>query len=158
MAKAKKRQPKLPLDARGGVVIQARHMLESPQFLALSPFAKALVPLLQLHWRLDRPVDFGIREAAEKVGCSKDRASRAFKELLEAGFIEEAGESLFDSRYGSRTRSWRLTWMPTGTFDKPVPPSNRWEQDPDETDQPSAERTQTPDCVLNLGHRETVAS
>nr|WP_205600894.1 hypothetical protein [Halomonas socia] len=130
MAKPKRRQVKLPLDKRGGVVVQAGHMLASPQFLALSPYAKALVPLLQLHWRINKPVDFGVREAAEKVGCSKDRAARAFKELVAAGFIEEATESLFDSRYGSRTRSWRLTWMPTGTIENPVPPSHRWEQAP----------------------------
>lgn len=142
MAKAKKQ--KLPFDKRGGVLVLSAHLLTSPEYLALTANAKALIPQMQIHWRLEKPVDFGVREAAEKLGCSKDTASRVFKELAGAGFIKEAGESLFDSRYGSKTRSWYLTWMPYGTPDNPMPPTNDWEkQGRPVVDQPSDEKDAT---------------
>jgi len=48
---------------------------------------------------------------------------RAFKELLAAGFIQLEDEALFNSRTGSRSRSWILTWLPYN--DKF--PTNDWE-------------------------------
>ena len=43
--------------------------------------------------------------------------------LLDNGFIEKIDESLFNSRTGSKSRTWRLTWLPY----KDLPPTNDWE-------------------------------
>jgi len=67
---------------------------------------------------------YGIREAAEKLGVDRRIAMRAFKELQTAGFIRLADESLFNSRTGSKARSWVLTWLPY----RDRPPTNDWER------------------------------
>jgi hypothetical protein len=116
-----KRKP-LPFDKHGGVVAIQRGLIESTQFLALKPHAKALIVLMQLHWSNERPVAYGIREAAEKIPCDRKTAMRSFSELENAGFIVLVDESLFDSRAGSRSRTWRLTWLPF----RLAPPTNDW--------------------------------
>ncbi|HHF0608846.1 TPA: hypothetical protein ACPH4Z_002204 [Pseudomonas aeruginosa] len=50
---------------------------------------------------------------------------RAFSELNEAGFIVMIDESLFCSRTQSKTRTWRLTWLPCWNH---RPPTNDWEK------------------------------
>lgn len=119
---AKKR--KLPFDGRGGAVVCRRDMLTSPAWLGLTPYATKLMFLLQIHWRNDKPVDYGVREAMQKIGCAKGTAMRAFEELQEAGFIVMVDESLFSSRTHSKARTWRLTWLP---FHGQVP-TNDWEK------------------------------
>ncbi|GAB4260137.1 MAG: hypothetical protein Kow0065_10330 [Methylomicrobium sp.] len=69
-------------------------------------------------------MSFGVREAAAKIPCTPGTASKAFKVLEERGFIVCVNQSLFSSKTGSRTREWRLTWMPF--HDKP--PSHEWEK------------------------------
>lgn len=115
---------KLPFDKRGGRITLRRQMLESKTFLDLSPQAKVLLLLLQVQWRADRAVGYGIREAEEKIGCSRKIAMRAFSELREAGFIRLVDESLFCSRRHSKTRTWRLTWLPWNYSE----PTNDWEK------------------------------
>jgi len=99
-------------------------MFESPAHFGLSLSARCLLLLLQCHWRNEKPVDYGIREAAEKLGVDRRIAMRAFKELQTAGFIRLADESLFNSRTGSKARSWVLTWLPY----RDRPPTNDWER------------------------------
>lgn len=114
---------KLPFDRRGSMIVLRRQMLESKNFLDLSPQAKILL-LLQVQWRPGRAVGYGVREAEEKIGCSRKIAMRAFSELREAGFIRMVDESLFCSRRHSKTRTWRLTWMPWNC----QAPTNDWEK------------------------------
>lgn len=114
---------KLPFDRRGGVIYLPRRMIESAEFLKLSPQAKTLIVLLQVHWRPDTPIGYGIREAEKKIGCSRKLAMRAFSELREAGFIKMVDESLFCSRSKSKSRTWSLTWLPKMMS----PPTNDWE-------------------------------
>lgn len=118
------RKFKLPFDKRGGMVTLRRQMLESKAFLDLSPPAKTLLLLLQVQWRADRAVGYGVREAEEKIGCSRKIAMRSFSELREAGFIRMVDESLFCSRRHSKTRTWRLTWLPWDYSE----PTNDWEK------------------------------
>lgn len=80
--------------------------------------------LLQLHWRNDRPIGYGVREAMQKIPCAKGTAQRAFGELQKGGFIELVDESLFNSRTSSKSRTWRITWMPY----MDLAPSNEWEK------------------------------
>ncbi|WP_150050054.1 GntR family transcriptional regulator [Methylomonas rhizoryzae] len=107
-----KKKPKLGYDQRGGVLAVSRAMRESFTYESMPPAAKVLMDLLQLQWRNDRHVAYGVREAAKKIGCKPDTASKAFNILRERGFIVCADEALFNSKGGSKTREWRLTWMP----------------------------------------------
>ena len=115
---------KLPFDRRGSMIALRRQMLESKNFLDLNHQAKILLLLLQVQWRPGRAVGYGVREAEEKIGCSRKIAMRAFSELREAGFIRMVDESLFCSRRHSKTRTWRLTWLPWNYSE----PTNDWEK------------------------------
>lgn len=107
-----KRGKRLPFDKRGGVVAIQRSLLTSDAYLGLSPYAKTLMHLMHVHWSNDNPVGFGVREAEAKIPCCRRTAMRAFRELQNAGFIVMVDESLFCSRTQSKTRTWRLTWLP----------------------------------------------
>ena len=122
---AAKKKHALPFDKQqGGVIAIQRRLLESVNYLSLSAQAKALITLLQVHWRNDKPVAYGVREAIEKIPCSKLKARETFTELQQAGFIEMVDESWFDSRSGSKSRTWRLTWLPW----QGKSPTNCWEK------------------------------
>jgi hypothetical protein len=114
----------LPFDKRGVRVVIQRCLLTSAAYLELSPQAKALVHLMQVHWRPDKPVSFGVREAEQKIPCCRRTAMSAFKELQDGGFIKLIEESRFCSRTQSKTRTWRLTWLPWNSR----APSNEWEK------------------------------
>ena len=120
---SRNKKNKLPFDSRGGVVVISRRMLSHPNYLNLMPQAKVLITMLQSLWRNDKPVDFGIREASEKIPCDRRTAMKAFKQLIERGFIVCVEESFFSSRTERRTRSWRLEWMPFND----QKPRNTWE-------------------------------
>ncbi len=119
-----KKKRSLPFDKRGGTLVLRRLMIESPAYSSLTPEAKVLMLLLQIHWRNDKPVAYGVREAMERIPCAKGTAQRAFEKLRDLGFVEIVDESLFNSRTKSKARTWRLTWMPF--MDKL--PSNEWEK------------------------------
>lgn len=117
----------MPFDKRGGVVAIPRRLLSSPAYLGLTAQAKVLLLLMQRHWTPSKPVDFGVRQAQQEIPCSRTLALRVFDELLEAGFIVMVDESLFSSRTQSKTRTWRLTWLPCW---RNRPPTNDWEKRP----------------------------
>jgi hypothetical protein len=119
-----RKRDKLPFDKRGGALVMSLKMLTSSTYAALTPQAKHLMLLLQIHWHNDKPVDYGIREAMEKIPCSDKTASKSFKLLQKRGFITCVNESFFSSRTQSKSRGWRLEWMP---FDS-KPPTNTWEK------------------------------
>lgn len=121
---SRKRSKRLPFDSKGGVIVMPSRMLKSNAYLSLKPQAKVLVTLLQLHWSNSKPVDYGIREAAAKTPCDRKTAIKAFKQLREHGFIECVEQSMFNSRENSRSRGWRLTWMPYHGRE----PTNEWEK------------------------------
>lgn len=125
MAK-RKNQLKLDFDQRGGVIAISRAMLESHAYKTLTPEAKVLMILLQIHWRNDSPVAYGVREAAQQIGCAVNTASKSFKMLNERGFIVCENESLFNSKTGSKAREWRLTWMPFN-YRKPTQDWEDWD-------------------------------
>ncbi len=113
-----RKKPKLKFNTAGGVIVMPRRMLESDAYRDLSPQAKTLMVCLQLHWRLDKPISFGIRQASEKIPCALNTAVRAFKALESRGFIRCENQSQFNSRSGSKTREWIITWMPYGDADQ----------------------------------------
>lgn len=119
-----KKKKKLPFDSRGGVIVQAKHLLNSKQYLGLTAQSKVLLTLIHVHWKNDEPVGFGIREAMAKIPCAKGTAQRAFDQLHEKGFITMVDESLFSSRSQCRTRTWKLNWLPY--MDEK--PTHEWEK------------------------------
>ncbi len=121
---ARRKKFSLPFDKWGGVIVLPRRMLNSQAFFDLSTPAKALLPFLQMHWCNDKPVDYGVREAMSRLKCSKATAIRVFRELQDKGFIEMVEESFFSSRTQSKTRTWRLTWLPYNS----KPPTHEWEK------------------------------
>jgi hypothetical protein len=121
---AKQKKSKLPFDRRGGVTMMSMGMRKQPVYETMPATAKVLMDLLQMQWRNERAVAYGVREAAVKIGCTPGTASKAFKILHERGFIVCDAESFFNSRTGSKTREWRLTWMPF--LDRE--PSHEWEK------------------------------
>lgn len=120
----RRKKQKLPFDKRGGVIVLPRRVLESSNYQKLTPQSKVLITLLQLHWRNDKSVDYGVREAAKKIPCSEKTASKSFHQLEELGFVTCVEYALFNSRTQSRSRSWRLEWLP---FEN-KPPNNLWEK------------------------------
>jgi len=119
----KRSKRKLPFDSRGGVVILSLKMIKSPSYQTLTPPAKVLMTLLQVHWRNDSLVDYGIREAAEKIPCDRKTVTKAFNQLQERGFITCIEPSFFSSRTQSKARGWRLEWLPFNDRK----PTNTWE-------------------------------
>ncbi len=114
----------LPFDRLGGVIVVQKRLRTSTNWLSLSPQAKALMDLMHTHWGPEKPVAYGVREAMSKIPCCKTKAMSAFKELENNGFIVMVDESLFDSRSGSKSRTWRLTWVPYNG----KAPTNDWEK------------------------------
>ena len=113
----------LPFDKIGGRVVIQRRLLTSQAYLELSAQAKALIMLLQVHWRNHKYVAYGVREAAEKIPCDRKTSMKAFDALVDAGFIAEGDGFYFDNRQQRKSRTWRLTWLP---FDYKAP-TNDWE-------------------------------
>lgn len=117
-----KHKPKY--DWGGQVVVMGMGMLKSEQYLSLSSQAKSLMALMQVHWQEFKLVDYGIREAEKKIPCSNKTAIKAFKELEDKGFITCLRDHYFSSRTESRTRAWRLEWMPYNS----QRPTHKWKK------------------------------
>lgn len=106
---AKKRHP---FRKKGGVLVIPIDLILSENYRTLYRYSQQLLLLLQVHWREDRPVAFGVREVERLLNCDRRTAMKAFDELQKRGFIVKIDESLFNSRTESRSRTWRLTWLP----------------------------------------------
>jgi hypothetical protein len=120
---ARRKKHALPFDNRGGVVVLSLRMIKSPTYLSLRPQAKVLMILLQEHWRNEKYVDYGIREAPEKTPCDRRTVTKAFDQLQERGFITCMELAFFSGRTQSKSRIWRLEWLPFNDR----PPANTWE-------------------------------
>lgn len=118
-----KKKP-LPFDKKGGVLVINRRLLNSDAYAGLKPVDKVLMLLLHEQWRNQRPVGYSVREAAAKIPCNANTAMDSFKKLQKIGFIVCVEQSQFNSKLGSRSREWRLTWLPY--LDKE--PTNDWEK------------------------------
>mgnify|MGYP000703969045 CR=1 FL=1 len=120
----RKRKNSLPFDDRGGKITVCCALIKSTNYQTLSTNSRALMTLLQLHWRNDKLVDYGVREAASKLQCDEKTARKAFNQLQDRDFVVCEEHSVFNSRLGSKSRSWRLTWLPFNYNS----PTNDWEK------------------------------
>lgn len=84
------------------------------------PMSRLLMVYLQMHWKIDKPVSYGVREAAKKLNCTANTACKLFNDLHEKGFIRLNEESIFNIWKGSKPREWRLTWCPYGNGNFPT--------------------------------------
>ncbi len=107
-----KNRPKHPFDNRSGILIFPISVIQSRNYQTMYQYSQRLMPLMQVHWREEKPVAFGVGEAMELLDCDKRTAMKAFRVLQDRGFIIKIDESIFNSRKQSRARTWRLTWMP----------------------------------------------
>ena len=121
------KRTKLPFDTRGGKIVICRMLLDSNNYQTLSVYSRSLMTLLHVHWRNDKFVDYGVREAEKRLGCNRKTVMKAFDQLQERGFIVCAEQSLFSSRTQSKSRSWRLTWLPFN-FDSPTNDWEKWKE------------------------------
>ncbi len=119
-----RKKQSLPFDKAGGVIAIQKRMFSNKNYLLLSAQSKVLMMLMQTHWRNEKPVDYGVREASKNIPCAFDTARKSFNQLQDSGFIEMIDPSIFCSRTESKSRTWRLTWMPFN-FEKPT---NDWEK------------------------------
>lgn len=119
-----RKKHQIPFDNRGGVLVTPLRLLKSLTYQNMTPQAKVLMTLMQIHWRNAKHVDYGLREAAEKIPCDRRTATKAFNTLEERGFITMIDYALFNSRTGSKSRTWRLEWMPFNDRQ----PTNKWEE------------------------------
>ncbi len=89
------------------------YMLRSAAWLSLSPVARCVyIELASLYnGGNNGRLALSARDAAERVGCSKNTAARAFAELIEKGFIDLCSRGHFD-RKTPHAAEYRLTVHP----------------------------------------------
>ncbi len=84
----------------------------SPSYLATSMAARALLlEICRLYMGSNNGrLGLSVRQASERLGCSKDTASRGFHELEAHGLIEAMHRGHFDAKQTPKASEWRLTW------------------------------------------------
>ena len=88
-------------------------MLQSAAWLSLSPVARCTFIELAARYKGSNNgyLALSVRDAAERVGCSKDSAARALADLRAKGFIECCSRGHFD-RKSQHASEYRLTLYP----------------------------------------------
>ncbi len=66
------KKPKPKYDQRGGVIVQCKYLHKYPTYQSLTAQSKVLMSLLQMHWNYENRVDYGVREAQDKIPCAKN--------------------------------------------------------------------------------------
>jgi len=87
MARSKHRQ-----DKRDQFTMMTRVLMQTDAWRSLSTTAQALYPWVRLEWKGSKvnnngKISLSVRQAAERMGVSKDTAARAFQELQAKGFL-----------------------------------------------------------------------
>lgn len=106
-------------------------LLESPAYRHLSPVARALLVELYRLYNGSNNGDFflSVRDAASLLNTGKNRAHRAFQELIELAFVAPHVLGSFNQKTGDATR-WRLTEFGCGT-ELPTKEFMRWRLPPE---------------------------
>ncbi|MET0015014.1 MAG: hypothetical protein ABW088_15285 [Sedimenticola sp.] len=91
-----------------GYVRLENDLLESPAWRSLKPVDRALFVELKHRCRpaFNGYLGFGVRDAAEALGCKPQTVSGSFGRLQNRGFIVMMRESNWQMR---QAREWRLT-------------------------------------------------
>jgi hypothetical protein len=105
-----KSKGKIENRCRSGGFAPAYHdVTRSKQFLRLKPVSKCLVFQLNgAYIPISREnISVSVVNAAKWIGCNKDTAGKAFKELESAGFIKLIEHHIWQR---CKARVYRLTW------------------------------------------------
>jgi hypothetical protein len=114
---------------RGPTFVQLFHyLLDSAAYQSLS--LKARAALIEICRRYDGGnngrIALSVREAAERMNCTKETASLAFRELVEKGFMQAAKLGWFSIKFRHSTE-WRLTFYRDDvTGEPPTRAFQRW--------------------------------
>jgi hypothetical protein len=86
------------------------YMLQSSAWLSLSPVARCVFIELAARYKGGNNgyLALSVRDAGERIGCSKDSVARAVADLTAKGFIEVCSRGHFD-RKSPRASEYRLT-------------------------------------------------
>ena len=94
-------------------------VMKTDAWKALSPTAQALYPWLKLEWKGDKKgrnnngeIFLSVRQAAAKMGVSKDTAARAFQDLQAKGFILPTRLGELGVAGKAKCPLWELTELP----------------------------------------------
>tara|TARA_R110002124_G_scaffold287223_1_gene471738 strand:- start:5474 stop:6235 length:762 start_codon:yes stop_codon:yes gene_type:complete len=103
-------------------------ILRSPAYCSLTPNARALLMQLEMmsNGSNNGSLWLSVRDAAARLGIANlGSATRAFNDLIEAGFIAMTKEAHFSIKSAdtSRARCWRLTYYFLPNFG---PATNEW--------------------------------
>jgi hypothetical protein len=105
-----KSKGKIVNHCRSGGFSPAYHDLtRSKEFLRLKPVSKCLIfQLNDAYIPISREnISVSVVNAAKWIGCNKDTAAKAFKELESAGFIKLLEHHIWQR---CKARVYRLTW------------------------------------------------
>jgi len=121
MAFGKRRKPGRGVDSTGrsrqpgSFVMLDRWLLHHDAFRSLSCHARALILELLDRFRGDNNgrIVLSVREAAERLGVSKETVTWTFRELMALGFVKVMRGSSFDLKT-KLAREFALTWHAIG--------------------------------------------
>jgi hypothetical protein len=107
-----------------GFVMLRHDVVDSPAYRSLSTAARCILVEVRRRYNghNNGEISLSCREAAERIGVSKNTASTAFGELLDRGLLKVGVESGFNMKGGRRSRRWILT--EEGILGQP--PTNEW--------------------------------
>ncbi|WP_127561765.1 helix-turn-helix domain-containing protein [Nioella ostreopsis] len=94
-----------------------RATMETPAWRALPPIAQALYPWLRLEWRgpdanNNGKLRLSVRQAAIRMGVSRDTAARAFHELQAKGFIVMTERACLGIEGAAKSPAFEITELP----------------------------------------------
>ncbi len=89
------------------------HLLDSEAYRHASPLARCL--LIELEYRFNGlnngTITLSVREAVDRLGCGKNQATAAFRDLERLGFIRCRQRGAFTDK-SKRASEWILTGHP----------------------------------------------
>jgi hypothetical protein len=91
-----------------------RHNMETPAWRALSVHAQALYPWLKLEWKGPQAnnngrIEMSVRQAAELLGCSKETAAGALRDLQKKGWLVVTRAACLGVKGAARGNQYELT-------------------------------------------------
>jgi len=97
---------------KGTFALIPETVIRSPAYTATSLAARALLVEIAALYRSNNNGFLGlsVRQAVDRMRCSKDTAARCFRELQDNGLIEVMRRGNFKTKTAPLASEWRLTW------------------------------------------------
>ena len=115
MARSKNRQ-----DNRDHYTIMNRVLMQTDAWRSLSTTAQALYPWVRLEWKGPKAnnngkISLSVRQAAERLGVTKDTAARAFQDLQAKGFLHVTETASLGVHGHGKCFKYEITEISLGT-------------------------------------------